>query len=81
MNRIDFRESLAGGKRQREHSELPSEHLPEKMFLSRRRRNLTVIREEDIRPERSVSDKRTEKIREQEWYRVGFIRSFVSCIQ
>lgn len=52
-----------------------------KMFLSRRRRNLTVIREEDIRPERSVSDKRTEKIREQEWYRVGFIRSFVSCIQ
>lgn len=29
-DRIDSREPLAGGKRQREHSELPSEHLPEK---------------------------------------------------
>ena len=45
------REPLAGGKRQREHPELPSEHLPEKNFQVGADGDLTVIEEEDIRPE------------------------------
>ena len=51
-DRIDSREPLAGGKRQREGSELPSEHLPErKRFPVGADGDLTVIKEEDIRPE------------------------------